>query len=82
VSSVVKFFTIPISTKGGIMAKCAICGKTRLVGANVSHAHNVTKKYQKPNLRKVNVTIDGKAKKIWICAKCLKAGKADEINRK
>ncbi len=78
----VRFLTIPISTKGGIMAKCAICGKTRLVGANVSHAHNVTKKYQKPNLRKVNVTIDGKAKKIWICAKCLKAGKADEINRK
>jgi len=79
---VVKFLTILLFTTGGIMAKCAICGKTRLVGANVSHAHNVTKKYQKPNLRKVNVTIDGKAKKIWICAKCLKAGKADEINRK
>ncbi len=64
------------------MAKCAICGKTRLVGANVSHAHNVTKKYQKPNLRKVKVTIDGEPKKIWVCAKCRKAGKVDEINRK
>jgi len=78
----IKFLAILVSTKGGYMAKCAICGKRRLVGANVSHAHNVTKKYQKPNLRKVSVTIDRKPKKIWICAKCLKAGKADEINRK
>ncbi len=64
------------------MAKCAICGKMRLVSANVSHAHNVTKKYQKPNLRKVSVKVDGKSKKIWVCAKCLKAGKVDEIYRK
>ncbi len=64
------------------MAKCAICDKKRLVSANVSHAHNVTKKYQKPNLKKVAVTLNGKPKKIWVCTKCLKAGKVDEIYRK
>ena len=61
------------------MAKCTICGKRRVVSANVSHAHNVTKKYQKPNLRKISTP---EHKKIWICAKCLKAGKGDEINKK
>ena len=32
------------------MRVCELTGKRRLVGYNVSHAHNKTKKYQQPNL--------------------------------
>lgn len=32
--------------------KCQITGKRPLSGHNVSHAHNVTNRWQKPNLQK------------------------------
>lgn len=31
--------------------KCKLSGKKRMVGYQVSHAHNKTKKYQQPNLQ-------------------------------
>jgi large subunit ribosomal protein L28 len=39
------------------MAKCQLTGKRRLVGNNVSHAHNKTKRVQKPNIQ---------SKRIWV----------------
>ncbi len=39
------------------MAKCQLTGKVRLVGNNVSHAHNKTKTVQKPNIQR---------KRIWV----------------
>ena len=39
------------------MAKCALTGKRRLVGMNVSHAHNRNKTVQKPNIQR---------KRIWV----------------
>lgn len=54
--------------------KCAICGKKPMVGANVSHSHNVTKKRFMPNLQKIRVEIDGKPQKTYVCTKCLKSG--------
>ncbi len=57
------------------MAKCAICGKKVLFINNVSHSHRVSSKKQNPNLQKVRAIVDGKVKRIWVCTKCLKAGK-------
>lgn len=56
------------------MAKrCAISGKGPMVGNNVSHAHNKTKRRFLPNLRTVRVTLDdGTTKKIRISAKELR----------
>ena len=34
------------------MAKCQLTGKKRLVGMNVSHAHNRNKTVQQPNVQK------------------------------
>ena len=39
------------------MAKCQLTGKKRLVGMNVSHAHNRNKTVQKPNIQKKRVYI-------------------------
>jgi large subunit ribosomal protein L28 len=53
--------------------KCQITGKGPLVGYNVSHAHNKTKKRQLPNLRTVRITLeDGTTKKIRVAASTLR----------
>jgi large subunit ribosomal protein L28 len=53
--------------------RCQITGKGPLVGYNVSHAHNKTKKRQLPNLRTVRVTLeDGTTKKIKVAASTLR----------
>ncbi len=58
------------------MAKrCDICGKGPLVGNNVSHAHNTTKRRWLPNLKKVRAQIDGQVKKIRVCTQCIKSGR-------
>jgi len=55
--------------------RCEICGKGPLVGNNVSHAHNLTKRRWLPNLQKVRAKVDGQVKRILVCTKCLKAGR-------
>ncbi len=61
--------------------RCRICGKQGQYGARVSHAHNVTKVKRLPNLRRVRAIINGEVKRIYVCAKCLKAGKVERAVR-
>ena len=37
--------------------KCAITGKKPLAGKNISHAHNVTNKWQRPNLQRKRIYV-------------------------
>jgi large subunit ribosomal protein L28 len=55
--------------------KCELCGKGPLVGNQVSHANNKTKKRTLPNLQRVRALVDGSHKHIRVCTRCLKAGK-------
>ncbi len=58
------------------MAKqCELCGKKPMVGNNVSHAHNVTKRRFKPNLQRVRALRNGRTQKIFVCTTCIKSGK-------
>ncbi|WP_428023825.1 50S ribosomal protein L28 [Arcobacter sp.] len=53
--------------------RCAISGKGPMVGNNVSHAKNRTKRRFLPNLRTIRVTLeDGTSQKIKISAKELR----------
>lgn len=53
--------------------KCAITGKGPLVGNNVSHANNKTKRRFLPNLRTVRITLeDGTTKKVKVAASTLR----------
>lgn len=45
-----------------------------MVGNNVSHAHNVTKRRFKPNLQRVRALRNGKVRKINVCTNCIKSG--------
>lgn len=57
------------------MAKvCEVCGKGRMVGNNVSHAHNKTKSTWEVNLQTVRAVVDGTVKKIKVCTRCIRSG--------
>jgi len=54
---------------------CEICGKKPMVGSNISHAHNVTKRRFNPNLQHVRAVHQGSVRKICVCTNCIKSGR-------
>jgi large subunit ribosomal protein L28 len=59
-----------------IMAKkCAVCGKTPVVGRQHSHANNVSARRFEPNLQTVRALINGGVKRIRVCTRCLRSNK-------
>ena len=55
---------------------CAITGKGPMVGNNVSHAKNRTKRRFLPNLRTIRVTLeDGTTRRIKVAASTLRTMK-------
>lgn len=59
--------------------KCEICGKGPMVGNNVSHAHNLTKRRWLPNLQNVRVKINGRSQKMMICTRCIRSGALEKL---
>lgn len=55
--------------------RCDICGKGTLSGNSVSHANNATKRKWNPNLQRVRALVEGRAKNIDVCTRCLRSGK-------
>jgi len=54
---------------------CEVCGKGSLNGNKVSHAHNVSKRLWRPNLRSVRALVNGHAVRMYVCSRCLRSGK-------
>lgn len=62
---------------------CATCGKGPMAGQNIRHKHSKgwalraprTKRRFMPNLQPVKTEVNGEITRIYVCAKCLKAGK-------
>ena len=54
---------------------CEVCGKGPQFGNNISHAHNVSKRRWNVNLRPVKAKVGGQARKMRVCANCLRSGK-------
>ncbi len=59
--------------------KCAICGKKPSVGYRVSHSTKHTKHVWKPNLQPARIMINGKVKKVRVCAGCIKSDKVTKV---
>ena len=56
--------------------RCEITGKGPMVGNNVSHANNKTKRRFLPNLRTIRVTLeDGTTRRIKVAASTLRTMK-------
>lgn len=58
---------------------CSICGKKPMVGFNVSHAHNKTKRRWKPNLQRTKVMHEGSIQTMRVCTSCMKSGKVQKV---
>ena len=52
------------------MAKCAQCGKTSIVGNQISFRENKTKRRFQPNIQTVTVVKGDKVEKVKICTRC------------
>jgi len=57
---------------------CAICGKGRSVGHNVSHANNKTKRTWQPNLQRVRARVDGQVRRVSVCTGCIRSGRVEK----
>ena len=53
---------------------CHYCEKKRLVGNNVSHANNKTKRRFHPNLQQVHAVIAGTVRRVMACTRCIRSG--------
>ena len=58
---------------------CDLCGKGPRSGNNISHAHNVTKRRWLPNLVSLRAMVKGRAQRMRVCTRCLKAGKVVKV---
>jgi len=54
---------------------CEVCGKGIMVGHRISHAHNVSKRTWRPNLRTVRANLDGRTVRLKVCTRCLRSGR-------
>lgn len=52
--------------------KCFNCGKGIMIGHNVSHAKNRTRKIFRPNLHPAKIVVDGREMRVRLCTKCLR----------
>jgi len=58
------------------MAKvCQVCGKKPMFGHHVSHANNKTLRRFNPNLQRIRVKVNGETRRMWVCTRCIQAGK-------
>jgi len=46
-----------------------------MFGNKVSHANNASRRIWQPNLQRVRSFVDGKPRRIKVCANCLKTGR-------
>ena len=58
------------------MAKvCHSCGKGPAFGNSRSHSMVATRRRFNPNLQKVRIDAGGSPRRVYVCTRCLKAGK-------
>ena len=63
------------SIAGVMAAVCEVCGRGPGFGMRVSHSHRRTPRRWNPNIQRVRALVNGHARRMYVCARCLKAGK-------
>jgi len=54
---------------------CFSCGKGPATGNSRSHSMVATRRRFNPNLQKVRIDDEGRVRRVYVCARCLKANK-------
>ena len=66
----------PRATILRLMAKvCFSCGKAPAFGNSRSHSMVATRRRFNPNLQKVRIDDGGRARRVYVCTRCLKSDK-------
>ncbi|MHB1285711.1 MAG: 50S ribosomal protein L28 [Leptospirales bacterium] len=52
-----------------------MCGKTKVVGNQISHSHRVSKRTFRPNLQNVRAQINGQTRRVRVCTRCIRSGR-------
>jgi len=61
------------------MAKvCFSCGKRPAFGQSRSHSMVASKRRFEANLQKVRILVAGTPRRVYVCTRCLKAGKVSK----
>ena len=53
---------------------CEVCGKGTLNGHSVSHSNRKTNRIWAPNVQNVRCVVNGTAKRMNVCTRCLRSG--------
>ena len=53
---------------------CEVCAKGSMSGHNVSHSNRKSNRIWAPNVQRVRVVVDGQAKRLNVCTRCLRSG--------
>ena len=53
---------------------CEVCAKGTISGHNVSHSNRKTNRIWAPNVQRVRVVVEGTAKRMNVCTRCLRSG--------
>lgn len=61
--------------------RCEFCGKGKMTGHAVSHAHNLSNRVWNPNLQKVRALVEGRVRSVYACTRCLRSGKVTKAAR-
>ena len=61
--------------------RCDVCGKGTMSGHSVSHANNKTKRTWSPNLQRVRALVNGQARNVTVCTRCLRSNKLQKAVR-
>jgi large subunit ribosomal protein L28 len=60
---------------------CSVCGKKPSFGNSRSHSMVATRRRFEPNLQRVRILVNGAAKRVYVCTRCLKGGKVQKATK-
>jgi large subunit ribosomal protein L28 len=58
-----------------VSQRCSICGRGPARGHQVSHSNVHTKRSWYPNLQPAKVIINGRARRVLVCTRCLRSNR-------
>lgn len=56
---------------------CEVCEKGMMSGHNVSHSNRKSNRVWAPNVQRVRVLVNGQAKRMNVCTRCLRSGNVE-----
>jgi large subunit ribosomal protein L28 len=68
-------YLLPLCSLIAMAKVCHSCGKGPSFGNSRSHSMVATKRRFDPNLQKVRALVAGAPRRVYVCTRCLKAGK-------